>query len=266
MDNTYEVFALKYAHSDRHSSQNFVGDDPHNADMPLAYYVWVIRNAQRTLVVDTGFDPASARRRQRDLLRPVGEALATIGVDAGKVADVIITHMHYDHAGNDGLFPVARFHLQECEMGYATGRCMCHPALQHPYDVDDTVAMVRRVYDGRVSFSDGSSQIAPGISVHRIGGHSRGLQCVRVATQRGHVVLASDCAHFYDHLDQRRLYPTLDNAAEMLEGYDTLLTLASSREHVVPGHDPAVLALYGPPTDALEGWGARLDLPPRGQE
>ena len=257
-DDVYEIFALKYAHSDRRSAENFIGGDEHDVPMPLAYYSWVIRNERRTYVVDTGFDERSAAKRKRDLLRPLGEGLKTIGVDPDSVTDVIITHMHYDHAGNDDLFPRARFHLQDCEMDYATGRCMCHPTLNHPYDVDNVATMVRRVYAGRVRFHDGVSELAPGITLHKVGGHARGLQVVRVKTERGQVVLASDAAHFYAHLDRRKVFPTVDSVADVYMGYDTVLGLASSRDHVIPGHDPAVLELYPEASSALKGWVARL--------
>jgi glyoxylase-like metal-dependent hydrolase (beta-lactamase superfamily II) len=257
-DDVYEIFALKYAHSDRRSPENFIGGDEHDVPMPLAYYSWVIRNERRTYVVDTGFDERSAARRKRELLRPLGQGLKTIGVDPDNVTDVIITHMHYDHAGNDDLFPRARFHLQDCEMDYATGRCMCHPTLNHPYDVDNVTTMVRRVYAGRVSFHDGVSELAPGITLHKVGGHARGLQVVRVKTERGQVVLASDAAHFYAHLDRRKVFPTVDSVADVYLGYDTVLGLASSRDHVIPGHDPAVLELYPEASPALKGWVARV--------
>ena len=157
---------------------------------------------------------------------------------------MIITHLHYDHCGNDGLFPAARYHLQDAEMAYATGRCMGHPVIRVPFEVEDVVAMVRRVYAGRVVFHDGAAEIVPGVTVHHIGGHSRGLQAVRVKTRRGYVVLASDVAHFYAHLDQRRPYPVIDSVPAMLEGFDTVERLATSRDHVVPGHDPLVAAIY----------------------
>ena len=123
-------------------------------------------------------------------------------------------------------------------MVYATGPCMGHPAIRVPFEVEDVVAMVRRVYDGRVVFHDGADEIVPGVTVHHIGGHSRGLQAVRVKTRRGHVVLASDVAHFYAHLDQRRPYPVIDSVPAMLEGFDTVERLATSRDHVVPGTIP----------------------------
>ncbi len=158
--------------------------------------------------------------------------------------NVIISHLHYDHCGNYDTFPNARFHVQDTEMAYATGRCMCHQHLRIPFEEEDVVAMVRKVFAGRVTFHDGASQIAPGITVHKIGGHSKGLQCVRVKTKRGDVVLASDTAHLYSHLNEGRVFPITYNVGEVLDGYDTMKRLAASPNHIVPGHDPLVLKYY----------------------
>jgi glyoxylase-like metal-dependent hydrolase (beta-lactamase superfamily II) len=109
----------------------------------------------------------------------VGEGLKVLGVQPDKVDHVIATHMHWDHAGNYDLFPNARYHIQDTEMAYATGRCMCHQMLRIPFSENDVLAMVRKVFAYRVEFHDGAEELAPGITVHKIGGHSKGLQCVR---------------------------------------------------------------------------------------
>ena len=153
------------------------------------------------------------------------------------MTDVIISHLHYDHCGNHGLFPRARYHLQDREMAYATGRCMCHAHQRIPFEVDDVMAMVRKVFDGRVVFHDGVDTLAPGLTVHHIGGHSMGLQCVRVKTRRGHVVLAADATHLYSHINEGRVFPITYSVAETLEGYATIKKLADSPDHIIPGHD-----------------------------
>jgi glyoxylase-like metal-dependent hydrolase (beta-lactamase superfamily II) len=203
-----------------------------------------------------------AKKRGRTLLKPIGEGLKAIGIDAANVKDVIVSHLHYDHTGNYDLFPQARYHLQDCEMAYATGRCMCHAHMRLPFEEDDVVAMVRKVFAGRVDFHDGVDEIAPGVSVHRIGGHSKGLQSVRVKTKRGYVMLAADATHLYNHFEQRRVFPITYNVAEVLEGYETLLRLASSPKHVIPGHDPKVLDKYPVARAGLEDWVVRLDADP----
>lgn len=255
----YEVFAIKYAHHERTASQNFLGGDPHDGPMPMDYFVWLVRGAGREVVVDTGFGAAAALRRNRQIVRPVEQGLTLMGVDAAQVRDVVITHLHYDHVGNFDLFPRATFHLQDLEMQYATGRSMCHEPLRHAFDVEDVIGMVRNVYAGRVRFHAGDAELFPGISVHLIGGHTMGLQAVRVATRRGRVVLASDASHYYANMDERRPFPIVYNVADMMEGWDRLRELADSPEHVIPGHDPRVLERYPPPTKDLAGAVARLD-------
>jgi glyoxylase-like metal-dependent hydrolase (beta-lactamase superfamily II) len=167
--------------------------------------------------------------------------------------------MHYDHCGNYDLFPRARYHLQDREMAYATGRCMCHQQTRLPFEVEDVVAMVRKVFSGRAAFHDGADEVVPGVTVHHIGGHSMGLQSVRVKTRRGHVVLAADASHLYAHVDGGRVFPIVYNVAEVVEGYETLKKLATSPDHIVPGHDPLVLTRYPAAKPGLEGWIARLD-------
>jgi len=99
--------------------------------------------------------------------------------------------------------------------------------------------------------------------VHHIGGHTKGLQAVRVRTARGWVVLASDASHFYAHMEQDRAFPVLYNLGDMLEGYRTLRRLATSPRHIVPGHDPAVMARYPVAGPGMEDWIVRLDVEPR---
>ena len=258
-DGVWQVYAIRYAHHHRSASENFIGGDPHDCPMPLDYFVWVVIADGRAIVVDTGFDRSTGTRRGREFLRSPGEGLTSIGIDPAKVEDVLITHMHYDHSGNHDLFPAARYHIQDREMGFCTGRLMDHTVMRQPFDEEDVVAMVRKLFRGRLVFHDGDDEIAPGLSVHRVGGHSMGLQMVRVRTRRGFVVLASDASHFYANMEQGRPFPIVYSVAETLEGYRRAYRLASSRDHVIPGHDPLVLERYPAPVAQLKGWVARLD-------
>ena len=259
---SYEIYAIRYAHHDRPARNNFLGGDPHEVNMPIDYYVWAVVGAERTFVVDTGFDLAGGARRKRTMLQTPDEGLKAIGLEPARIADVIITHMHYDHAGNHDLFPAATFHLQDREMAYCTGRCMLHPPMGEAYDPEDVTVMVRRVFEGRVRFHDGAAELAPGISVHHVGGHTMGLQVVRVRTRRGWVVLASDASHLYANMEEVRPYPIIYNLADMIEGFETCRRLAESPAHVIPGHDPLVLRRYPAAKDGLEDWIVRLDAEP----
>lgn len=260
----YEVYAVRYGTMDKRTRQdNFITTDDHDAAMPLDYFVWALVSPQRTIVVDTGFDQAEAARRGRTVLRLPREGLAMLGIDSAQVPDVIVTHMHYDHAGTLEDFPAARFHVQEKELAYVTGRNMCHDPLRHPYSAGHVQAMVGKLFDGRVAFHDGASQVAPGVTVHHIGGHTMGMQSVRVRTKRGWVVLASDASHFYENMEAKSPFPIVYHMGEMVQGWSTLRDLAESPRHVVPGHDPLVMQRYPAPKAELAGVVVRLDVAPK---
>ena len=257
----YEIYSIRYARNlDRRRPENFIGGDPHDVPMPMSFYVWAIVGGGRAYVVDTGFDAASGASRGRQVDRAVGDGLRDAGVEPGSVKDVILSHMHWDHAGNHALFPNAAYHVQDTEMAYCTGRCMCHAELRRPFAVGDVQAMVSRVFESRACFHDGTTTLAPGLSLHLVGGHSKGLQCVRVHTRRGWVVVASDAAHYYDHLAERRVFPLTYNLGDTLEGYRIVTELASSPAHIIPGHDPKVHERY-PPLQSV-GDVVRLDADP----
>ena len=262
-EDIHEIYAIRYGHHARRSPVNFIGGDPHDIEQPIDFFVWAIVGPSGTIVLDTGLDAAMAKRRQREITKPVGEGLTALGIPPDTIGTVILSHLHYDHCGNYDLFPKARYHLQDCEMAYATGRCMCHDIMRVPFEADDVVAMVRKLYAGRVTFHDGTDEIVPGVTVHHIGGHSKGLQCARVKTRIGHVVLAADASHLYAHIDSGRVFPLVYNVGDVVEGYATLKKLATSPRYVVPGHDPAVLLRYPAAKPGLEGWVVRLDVEPK---
>jgi glyoxylase-like metal-dependent hydrolase (beta-lactamase superfamily II) len=260
----YEVYAIRYATRAARRSENFIGGDPHDGPMPLDYYVWAAIGPDRSYVIDTGFTAEIAAKRKRDYLRCPIESLKLIGLEPTRVKDVILTHLHYDHVGSFDKLPAATFHLQESELHYAVGRYMRYKRLQHSYEVEDVVGIVRANYAGRVNFYEGSAELSPGITIHPAPGHSAGLQFVRVHTKRGWVVLASDVTHFYENMASSRPFTTAFHIGEMLEGFERLLTLAPDEGHIIPGHDPLVMKLYPAPIPELEGVAVRLDAPPSG--
>lgn len=263
MSDKWKVYAVKYAdRGGRTRSDSFLFDDhpaePHGMD----YFVWVLDNGLRQIVVDTGYDDSEGARRGRPILRDPVQALAALNVTAETVDTVIITHLHYDHAGRLDRFPNAIFHVQASEMAYATGPCMCHPTLRMPYTADHVCDLIRHLYAGRVVFHDGSGQVAPGVRVHRTGGHARGLQVVEVDTEHGPLVLASDAAHYYESFLRAKPFPIVVDMEEMLTGFQTLLRLGGSADRVIPGHDPHVTRAFPQLDNIAFAW--RLDVGPSG--
>ncbi|MET0319340.1 MAG: N-acyl homoserine lactonase family protein [Duganella sp.] len=257
----YQVYALRYAtHGERRASNNFMTCSGPDVNMPLDFFIWAIQGSDRVIVVDTGCTASTAQARQRSYLHTPGALLSEIGIAAENVTDVVITHMHYDHAGNLAAFPRARFHLQEQEMAFCTGSCMGQALLRHPYELADVCTMLRCVFEDRVVFHRGSATLAPGVWLHEVGGHTRGIQIVTVATERGQIVLASDAVHYWSNLRQRRPFPVLLDLQRVLEAYDTVEALADGPYHIIPGHDPQVLLVFS--TLARQRDIALLHLPP----
>lgn len=240
----YEVFAVRFASAERNARDNFLFQGERDGIMPLDFYFWVIRHGQMVVVVDTGFSEASGLKRKRQHACSPARALKELDIDPSAVQHLVLTHLHYDHTGNCGLFGNATIHVQRAEVEYATGPNMRHLALQHFFEPADVQWLVGAVYARRVEFHEGDGDILPGLSVHLLGGHTDGLQVVRVWTRRGWVVLASDAAHYFANLRDRNPFPAITNLPRMLDGYDRLLRLADSPAHVVPGHDPEVRRMY----------------------
>lgn len=264
-ETTYELYALKYATNTRRSTRDsFLSQhDIHEGPLALDFFVWAAVHGDRVILIDSGADESTCRKRGHDFLQCPSEGLRALGYHVEQVSDIVVTHMHWDHVGNFDKFPKARFHIHPVEMAHATGPCMCHSHMRRPYDVEQVCSMIRGLYGGRVGFSRTGQVVAPGLSVHHMGGHTPGLQVVRVKTARGWVVLASDAMHYYANATRNNPFPVLVDMGMYLDAHKEVLNLADSPDHVVAGHDPIVMELYPPANDSMHGAAVRLDVPPR---
>ena len=139
----YEIYAVKYGEvAERAMSENMIGGDPHDMSGQLDFYVWAVVGRSRTFIVDTGFNHETAAERNRKLQRLPKEGLALVGVDAGAVRDVIVTHMHYDHAGTLSDFP------QRPLPPPGAGDGIRHRPLHVPRGHQGALPCGRRLHDG----------------------------------------------------------------------------------------------------------------------
>jgi glyoxylase-like metal-dependent hydrolase (beta-lactamase superfamily II) len=251
------VYAVRYAHREARRAEHFYGParpDPHDAPMAMDYFLWAIVGDGPTVVVDAGFRPETAQRRGRQMVADPIEVLAALGVHAGEVRDVVLTHLHYDHSGYLAAFPRARFWVQDEELAFWTGRHAARGEIGRIVEPPDIVELVRLNFERRVRFVSGDEDMAAGIALHHVGGHAPGLQVVSVDTAGGPLVLASDAAHFYANLEEDRPYAIVHSLPGMYDAFDRVRALAGGDdERIVPGHDPLVLERYAPASAALEG-------------
>jgi glyoxylase-like metal-dependent hydrolase (beta-lactamase superfamily II) len=213
--------------------------------LDIAMMVWVIRGAPgRVILVDAGFyrQKFVDQRRPTDYVRP-SDALAELGVRPEDVTDIIVSHVHWDHADGVDLFPRARVWIQREEYEHHIGPQ--GEVLASAVDAEVAAMFARIRSEGRVNVIDGDGrEIFPGITVYTGGRHTYASQYVGVRTDAGTVVLASDNLYLYENLDRRLpIAQTLD-AESNVAAQGRMLELASDRRLIVPGHDPAVFERF----------------------
>ncbi|WP_137136890.1 N-acyl homoserine lactonase family protein [Rhizobium sp. FKY42] len=245
----YQVLSLRVASDPQRTvGTNFFFDSfPADADLPMPqdYLFWVLEGDGRRILIDTCFSPAAAERRGRIMHRSVEAHLADIGIAPSEMTDVVMTHLHWDHAGNIELFPNARFFVQADELAFCTGRSMLHRGVSKIYNREDVQAFMVPLFEGRVVLLDGDATLFPGITVSKVGGHTPGSMTVNVNTRRGQVVLASDAAHFYANFRTRSPFPILESFPQALEAFEIMNRLSGgSLAHIIPGHDPLLASVF----------------------
>jgi glyoxylase-like metal-dependent hydrolase (beta-lactamase superfamily II) len=167
--------------------------------------------------------------------------LAELGVDQEAVDHLVLTHLHYDHSGTASEFTTARVVVQQSELDYWTSpwakRIEREEWLFDPVELD-RLCVATEVE--RVSLVNGDAEVLPGFSVHLVGGHTAGMQVVRVHTAAGAVVLASDASHLYENIEADHPAPLLHSMPGVYAAFDRVKALADRPTLIVPGHDPEV--------------------------
>ena len=246
-----EVIVVRYGTRQTSKNEcyyNFRAYHEPDAQITMDYFFWIFRNAEQTIVIDTGFSPQAAIARRRQPVVAPADALARLGIDPLDVKLLVLTHAHYDHAGNLGLFPNARIVMSRREFEFWNSDMGKRPQYLHhadPLDLDFIQTLHR---EGRITLLDAPrNTLIPGIELHELGGHTPGQLAVVVEMPQGPVILASDAIHYYEELDQDRPFAVLDSLADMYRGYEQIREwMQRPGAVVIPGHDPDVMNRFAP--------------------
>ena len=201
-------------------------------DFPLISYY--LEGAGHKIIVDTGGSPPDGikwqpySRNENELL---DKALLDIGASPEQIDIVILTHLHWDHASNNHMFPNARFIVQKKEHDYITAS---EPEIKAGYELD-------LVLQTKYELVDGDTTITPGIRVVLAPGHSAGMQCVVVETRAGKYILGGDLITLFENWEAEPhipngVYYDLRIMLESLEKIDRINGI------VLPGHDREVFS------------------------
>lgn len=256
----HQVYAVKFAEVRQGKMAQYFLTPPASCGDEAAhldFMLWVIRGPFGDLVVDTGFTAEVARRRGRPHFREPTDGLRLLGVEPAEVRHVILTHLHFDHAGDLGSYGAASFYVQAAEVAFWTSSTAARGEFRRLVEPEDLEALVRLNLDGRVVQVTGDREVVPGVSVHLVGGHTAGMQIVSVETAAGTVVLASDASHLFAHVHEDSPAKFVTDLPQMYHAFDTIRSLASAPELIVPGHDAQVFSCHDP-VDGLTGVVVRI--------
>src|ERR1017187_983837 len=242
----YEVYAIRYATLAGFQVSGLVAGADRARRMDIAMMVWLVEGNGRHILVDSGFYREQFLKQWKpvDYVKP-SEAIARVGLKPEDITDLIISHLHWDHADGVDLFPKARTWIQKDELEYYAGAAWQSRSTHGGIDPEDVLALVRLNTEGRVGLVNGDAQeILPGISCYTGGKHTYASQFVTVNTAAGTVVLASDNMYLYENLEKHvPIAATLD-ADSNLRAQDRMKQLAAARGLIIPGHDPAVMTKF----------------------
>jgi glyoxylase-like metal-dependent hydrolase (beta-lactamase superfamily II) len=242
----YEIYAIRYATVPGFAVSGLIeGADP-SRKIDIAMMVWLIRANGRNLLFDSGFyrDQFMKQWKPTEYVKP-SESVAKLGLKPEDITDVIISHMHWDHADGMDLFPKAKIWLQKDELEYYAGEAWQSRRTHGGVFAEDVLAAVKLNTDGRVGLVNGDAQeILPGITAYIGGKHTYASQFITVNTAVGAVVLASDNMYLYENLEKHLpIAQTLDRESN-LRAQDRMKQLAADSKWIIPGHDPLVMTKF----------------------
>lgn len=251
---TYDVYAISYGVIPDFLVSGLVAGADRSRKLDIQMMVWLLKGPNgANILVDSGFyrEKFVKQWKVKDFIKP-SDALAKVGLKPEDITDLIITHMHWDHAGGMDLFPKARVWIQQDEYSYYTGEAWQPNGNHGGVDQDDVMALVKLNTEGRVRLVKGDDQeVTAGIKVYTGGRHTYASQYVGVNTKAGTVVVASDNCYLYENIDKHAPIAQTWDAASNLKAQDRMKQLASNSRLIVPGHDPSVFTRFAAPGNGV---------------
>jgi len=241
----YKIYALKYAGPVKKCGAHFLWQKDWDKTRSGNFYFWCIRNKEQTILVDTGVSPDMAIQRNLPNYINPATLLFRLGVKAEEIQHVIITHLHWDHAGGVTLFPNATYYLHQKEFSFWTkDKVSSTPPFKLLSDQNYINHLKAGKNVGRLVLIKEERQVFPGIKLIPAPGHSPGLMAVAVNTETGTAVVGSDAAYAFDNYSENWPSDVIFNMEDAIKTMEKLRKKASSPALLFPGHDTGMADHY----------------------
>ncbi len=251
---TYEVYALSYGIYPNFPVSALLAGADKERKIDLQMMIWLLRGpGGRNILVDTGcYHENVVKGKGIQNLVKASEAIAKLGLSAADITDVVITHMHWDHADGMDLFPKAKIWIQKDEYTYYTGAAWQAGGKHGGIEPDDVLTIVKLNMQNQVNLVDGDDrEIIDGVRVYTGGRHTFASQYVGVRTAGGTAIIASDNMYLYENLEKRAAIAQTFDAESNLKAQDRMRQIASRPDLIVPGHDPLVFVKFPKPGNGV---------------
>lgn len=219
-------------------------------NIKIPYHAWLIEDPKHVIVVDTGVSVRWREVHPEELLNAypphleqderLDTLLANVGFSTSDVDIVINTHLHYDHCGNNEMFPQARFLVNETEFRHAN-----NPGW---WDAMGYVQALFNIPGLKYKTIKSSCSVTPGVSIIPTTGHSPGHQSVIVRLEEtGLLVIAGDAIYLRENLETPILPGIYWNAEKYAASMKKL-------KHLVDARQATMLFSHSPEYLTPKGW------------
>lgn len=242
--NNYKIYALKYAGPLTKSGAHFLWQKNWDKKQNGNFYFWLIKNHDRMIIFDTGVNEKLAKEKNLPNYIKPNDLLSKINIDAKKISDIVISHMHWDHLGGLEFFPNAKFYISKNEFEFWTKNKIVKTDPFKLLSDTKSINYTKKLYkQKKIILINQEKEIFPGIKTIFAPGHSPALMALAIETKKGKAILASDSCYSFDNIKLNWPSDVIFNIKDSVETINKLKSL-SDEKLIFPGHDIKLATKY----------------------